>query len=344
MASIRPKGNKFEVRVCIQGKALSRTFPTAEEAKRWAVGIQYGFVAPTKARTGTSAIPTLSEACDRYVEEVVIHHKGARQERNRLRVIQRLKFAGVRIDKISSEQIREYRDQMQVRGLSDSSIRLALALLSSLFRHARQEWGLNLENPVKGVKKPKPGKARTRRLDGDEEDRLMSALSSCRNPWVIRVVRICLETGMRRSEVLSLTWNRIDLDKRIISLQDTKNGHPRWVPLTQTAYDLLAELHRTGGVVFPISESALTQAWGHALRRAGINDLRLHDLRHEALSRWAHRLNGDVFKLSLISGHRTLQMAQRYVHPVKAELIAITQQQSERGAPQSASNPGDTPW
>lgn len=343
MASIRPKGNNFEVRVYARGKALSRTFRTTQEAERWAAGVQYGFIAPTRARTGISDIPTLSEACDRYVEEVVIHHKGARQERDRLRAIQRLKLAGVRIDKISSDQIREYRDQLQARGLSDSSIRLALALLSSLFRHARQEWGLNLENPVNSVRKPKPGKARTRRLDSDEEERLMSALSKCRNPWVIRLVSFCLETGMRRSEVLRLTWDKIDLEKRIVSLHETKNGHPRWVPLTQTAYDLLAEQQGKTGLVFPISESALTQAWGHALRRAGINDLRLHDLRHEALSRWAHKLRGDVFKLSMISGHRTLSMLGRYIHPVRAELLATNDNLSEDSGVQCVSSNKGTP-
>jgi integrase len=60
------------------------------------------------------------------------------------------------------------------------------------------------------------------------------------------------------------------------------------------------------------------------LKRAAIDGLRFHDLRHEALSRWAHRLGGDVFKLSLVSGHRTLSMAQRYVHPVLSELMAAS--------------------
>ncbi len=152
----------------------------------------------------------------------------------------------------------------------------------------------------------------------------MTALKACRNPWVIRVVQSCFETGMRRSEVLGLTWQHVDLEKRIVSLSDTKNGHPRWIPLTQAACDVLDGISLREARVFPLSESALTQAWGHAIRRADIEDLRFHDLRHEALSRWAHRLKGDVFKLSMISGHRTLQMAQRYVHPAKAELIAAT--------------------
>jgi integrase len=64
--------------------------------------------------------------------------------------------------------------------------------------------------------------------------------------------------------------------------------------------------------------------WKRIVKRAQIKDLRFHDLKREALSRWAHRLGGDVFALSLVSGHRTLSMAQRYVHPVNSGLIAAS--------------------
>jgi integrase len=197
-----------------------------------------------------------------------------------------------------------------------------LSLLSSIFRYARDELGMELDNPVARVRKPKPSKARVRRLSADEEARLMLSLAQCKHPQVERVSRFLLETAMRRSEALGLVWQQVDLVRRLVTLSDSKNGHPRWIPLTSRACELLQCAGAPNEAVFPISESALSQAWGHAVRRAGIEDLRLHDLRHEALSRWAHRLNGDVFKLAMISGHRTLQMAQRYVHPVQSELLA----------------------
>jgi integrase len=322
VASIRQKGNKFEVRVMVSGRAISRIFSTHDEGQRWAAGIKYGFIVPVVSRSQTATIPTLSDACKRYQAEVTDGHKGSKQERYRLLAMQQLSFANLPINKVTLEDMRAFKEQMNAKGLSDSTVRLNLALLSSLFRHARQEWGLVISNPAAEIKKPKPGKARTRRLSKEEEQNLMVALSACRNPQVIRIIQFFLETGMRKSEALNLTWDRIDLGKRLVTLEDTKNGHPRWIPLTQEAFDLLNEDPNKTGRAFPITESALTQAWGHALKRAGIKDLRIHDLRHEALSRWAHRLKGDVFKLSMISGHRTLQMAQRYVHPVQSELLA----------------------
>lgn len=150
----------------------------------------------------------------------------------------------------------------------------------------------------------------------------MAALDQCKNPLVKLVVSFLLETGLRRGEALNLRWEDLNPQSRVVTLRDTKNGHARWVPLTEVATKGLPQVAYPQGRIFPITESALTQAWGHALKRANIKDLRIHDLRHEALSRWAHRLGGDVFKLAMISGHRTLQMAQRYVHPVRAEMLA----------------------
>ena len=74
--------------------------------------------------------------------------------------------------------------------------------------------------------------------------------------------------------------------------------------------------------MFRLSAGGLTQAFHRICERANIADLRLHDLRHEATSRLAERLNGDVMALSAITGHKTLQMLKRYTH-LKAEDLAL---------------------
>jgi integrase len=202
-----------------------------------------------------------------------------------------------------------------------------LSTVSVIFKHARFEWGLDVQNPVEQVKLPRPPRARQRRLREGEEERLFEALNQCKSPYIALAATIAIETGMRRSEMLGLRWSDLDLKRGVVHLGDTKNGRPRWVPLTQEALLAISRIRSlsdtTSDRIFPISASLLAQAWGHAIKRAGVEDLRWHDLRHEALSRWAHRLKGDVFKLSLVSGHRTLQMAQRYVHPVQAEILRI---------------------
>lgn len=323
MASIRERCGRFEVRLQHQGSVYSKTFGTGAEAKRWAVGVEHGFIEVSAKPNSTAGYPTLTEAIDRYAQEVSRKHRGARQELVRLGQLKRLDWAQKKLNRVTPQQIRQLRDEMLERGASTSSARLMLLLVSAIYRHARREWGYKLDNPVAEIRLPSPAPARLRRLTQAEEERLMGALSSCRRPVMSSLVKFALETGMRRSEMLRLRWSDIDFEKRLATLPTTKNGNPRWVPLTEAAIAALREnLSRGHSRPFDIEERNIEYAWKWVVKHAGLEDFRFHDLRHEALSRWAHRLGGDVFKLSLVSGHKTLQMARRYVHPVESELLA----------------------
>lgn len=326
MASIRFRNSRFEARVRVDGRSHSKSFTSIDKAKRWAASLELGVVKPSSIRGQPDSSVTVSQAADRYLKEVVPKHKGAKQEAERIRQIKRLEWANEEARNITSANVRAYRDQMLCRGLSTSTVRLMLSLLSSIFRFLSLECGLDVGNPVSGVRMPPPPPARCRRLTEYEEQRLLEALGDCKNRWMRAAAEFTLETGMRRSELLGLTWQSINWGTQTATLSETKNGSRRWVPLSDKAIEILAKQQEASlEKPFPLSVSLLTQAWGHAVRRAGIDNLRWHDLRHESLSRWAHRLNGDVFKLASVSGHKTLQMAQRYVHPVYAEVLAKTQ-------------------
>jgi integrase len=326
VASIREKSGRYEARVWVGGRGVSRSFGELRAAKKWALGVETGLIDPKEKRdreAESKATISLIKAAQHYHADTVGQKKGGRQEAERIRMLERYEWARKPLHEISPEDLKAYRNQRLAEGRSGSTIRLMLSMVSAVYEHAREEWGYKGSNPVRAITLPKPAPARHRRLDADEEKKLFAALAQCRNPFVLKAAILAIETGMRRSELLSLRWGDIDMKRATVHLVDTKNGHPRWVPLTNTAHELLKGLNGTKGeLVLPISASLLTQAWGHALRRASIKDFRWHDLRHEALSRWAHRLNGDVFKLASISGHRTLQMAQRYTHPSRAELIS----------------------
>jgi|688.fasta_scaffold114128_2 integrase len=270
-------------------------------------------------------IPSLEQASRRYGLEVSTKHKGARQELQRLREIQRLAIANKSLTDINVNDIKALRDTELAKGRSGSTIRLKLSLISAIYRHASAEWQLDVPNPVTAVRKPAAGKARQRRLSAEELSQLTQSIQSCHNPHMKALVLFAIESGMRRSEMLGMSWSEVHFERGVVALADTKNGQPRWIPLTPAAREILIRQQAANAMrPFPITESAAAQAWPHILKRAVIAGLRFHDLRHEALSRWAHRLGGDVFKLSLVSGHRTLAMAQRYVHPVLSELMAAS--------------------
>ena len=85
---------------------------------------------------------------------------------------------------------------------------------------------------------------------------------------------------MRRSELLGLTWNNIDLKNKTVFLPDTKNGNNRTVPLSSKAAAIINNLGRAQAHLFPVSDNAIRLSWDKLKKRAKLGDLRFHDLRH----------------------------------------------------------------
>ena len=168
-------------------------------------------------------------------------------------------------------------------------------------------------NPIKDIEFPKGSTARTRRLVSDEKERLLIAASSQRNIYITSIIEFAIETGMRRSEILKLRWCDVDLENGFASLYDTKNGEDRRVPLTRLCKEVLQTVPQTDERVFPISATCLRLAWNRARKKAGITDLRFHDLRHEAVSRF-FEMGMSVPEVALISGHKDVRQLFRYTH------------------------------
>ncbi len=141
-------------------------------------------------------------------------------------------------------------------------------------------------NPVDDIRIPNGVRRRERRLREGEYKRLELAAQTCKNPVVWPLTQFAITTAMRRSEILSLRWDDIDLDAQIAILSQTKNGSKREVPLTKFALEILSGLKQETDYVFPISENAFRLSWSRLVKRSGIKDLRFHDLRHEAVSRF----------------------------------------------------------
>ena len=125
---------------------------------------------------------------------------------------------------------------------------------------------------------------------------------------------------MRRSKLLRLRWCDIDLEIGLAALIDSKNAESRGVPLSERAFEFLANLPRTDKRIFPIRDNSVCLAWPRLTRRTGIVDFHFHDLRHEAISRFIE-LGLIVPEVVLISGHKTPAMLFRYTH-LKAEAVA----------------------
>jgi integrase len=173
------------------------------------------------------------------------------------------------------------------------------------------------------VRRPQVARGRDRRLLPGEEAKLFAACSNSRATMLLPVVRFAIETGMRMGEILSLEWRYVDMAQRVATLPDTKTGDARQVPLSTAALAAIASLprHFKDGRVFWkwTRADSLENTWRRAVKSAGIEDLRFHDLRHEAVSR-LFDLDLYPMEVAAISGHRTLQMLKRYTHQRAAEL------------------------
>ena len=173
---------------------------------------------------------------------------------------------------------------------------------------------------------PKAPKERTRFLTEDEITRLLKACAQSRNRYLPAIVTLAINTGMRKSEILGLTWERVELDKDLgfnarITLYDTKNGEPRGVPLNKAAIAALTALEpdseKRAGRVFVRKNG---EEWGQirtafekAIERAGLSDFRFHDLRHTAASHLAMR-GRPLKEIQEVLGHKSFSMTLRYAH------------------------------
>ncbi|PYM42240.1 MAG: hypothetical protein DME12_08230 [Candidatus Rokuibacteriota bacterium] len=191
-----------------------------------------------------------------------------------------------------------------------ASINRPLAALRHLLQLAHEEWGVLSAVPKMRLEKEPQG--RIRWLEPDEEVRLLAACAQSRNPELTKIVTIALETGLRKGEMLGLTWDRVDLSRGVIRLEQTKSGKRREVPMRQVVYDTLASLPgpREGQV---FQTRSIRTAFENAVVDAKLEDFRLHDTRHHFAS-WFVMRGGNLQALKEILGHASLTMTQRYAH------------------------------
>ena len=264
---------------------------------------------------------TLKELLLRYGRDITPAKRGASQELSRIHKLCQHRIVALRLADLQSSHIAQFRDE-RLKEVSGTTVAKDLSLLSLVLNTARMEWGFKLpSNPVALVKKPKENKPRDRRLVEGEYERLVQECGKRNNHWFKPLVVVALETGMRRGELLSLEWKHVHLDKNWAHLPLTKNGDERDIPLSQKVCEELQALPRDiSGVVFPISTSALRGLWDRSVKRADLQDLHFHDLRHEATSRF-FELGLNVVEVAAITGHKDLKMLQRYTH-LRAEDLA----------------------
>ena len=316
MATFEKRGQFWRVKIRRAGlPAQTRTFDNKTQAQQWARSVETDFDKGITVDRRSAQRTCLAEILERYRREVTPTKRGAADENLRLKAMAQRPFARIRMSALTSSHLAGYRDE-RLKEVSGATVTREFSVLSHAIDTARREWDVYLPtNPCTLVRRPPQGRPRNRRLQGNEEQRLLAVCRVARNPWLAHCVALAIETGMRRSELLGLQWANVDLERRVALLPLTKNGDSRGVPLSSRAVTIIRSLPASsnGRVFGRLTADGLKQSFKRAVHRAGITGLRFHDLRHEATSRFFERgLN--VMEVASVTGHKTLQMLKRYTH------------------------------
>lgn len=315
--SLYKRGKSWRYNFTIDGKRYTATLGAITKTRAKEI-YQKAKVAAAEGRyesTVKKEDPYLGE----FVQEYFAYYKANRRPRSVER--HQTSWASVgpslghkRLSDINPLDLERYRRKRQQDGRSDITINRELAFLRNLYNMAIK-WGKAITNPMKDVRLARENNQRIRFLSYEEEKRLLQACKAPLKPVVITA----LHTGFRMSELLSLTWEDVDFDRRIITVKAgyAKNGESRSIPMNEMLKRTLEEVRISDGALFRNRAGktyrSVRTAFDSALKRAEISDFTFHDLRHTFASRLV--MGGvDLPTVKELMGHKEITMTLRYSH------------------------------
>jgi len=263
---------------------------------------------------------TFEDLCKKYMAFC----QNQKDYKNKSYLIDQLKseFIGKTMRQITLLEVEEYQSRMQATDLKPATVNRRIACLKNMMKKAK-DWGMieyDALLKIREVKQLKENNQRLRYLSIEECKNLIDHCADHIKP----IVTFALNTGMRKGEILSLTWDRVDLQHDYILLRDSdvKNGCGRQLPINQQVKKVLREQlnqkRENVSYVFynPIDGKNYTGIYDsfiNACNKSQIDDFHFHDLRHTFASQCV--MNGvDIPTLQKLLGHKTIQMTMRYAH------------------------------
>ena len=310
MASIRNRNGRWHVQIRKKGiKSINRTFTLKSDAQLWIREQERSIELEGSERPKLNLLNnTLSDLLNKYELEIAAHLKSYHVERHYFALIKRQPFSNLTLRNLKAADIQFWINE-RCKTHRSSSINRVVGIIGRVLNIAIKSWDYPLAtNPILKVIKPACITSPILRLSPDTLEKI-----KCPSSKIGWVVIFAIETGMRRSEIANLKWTELNFDDGLVYTIETKNGHPRYIPLTENAIQAIKQMDNNTEYVFGMSSNAINLAWQRFKRNNGIENVRFHDLRHEAISRMFER-GLSVAEVSMISGHRTVSQLFRYAH------------------------------
>ena len=320
MATIRKRGNRWQAEVRIKGVKRTKTWASKAAAQDWALKEEQQIRASNSLEGHDR---TVIDAVRRYAKEISPRRKSNKWEQLRAKVWEALPFASTRLAELTSSDISEWRDG-RLKEVKPSTVAREMTFLRTVLNQARQEWGWMTHAPASDVKKPEQPAHRDRVISDTEIKDILWGLGyvegtrpKTKMQQTAVAFLLALETGMRAGELTGLSWDRVDLERRVAHLPKTKNGKKRDVPLSKKAVELFKLLEK-GGPVFDFQSGQLSVQFMRGRKRAGLADVTFHDSRHTAVTRLARKL--ELLDLARMIGHTNPRSLMVYYNPSAEEL------------------------
>lgn len=306
-------------------------------ARDWLVEVRRGGD-PSQARQEARAGETVADLCHRYLTWATVAKKAGSRAMDE-RMIERFirpRWGKAKVTAIGARDAEELHASLAATPILANRVRALVSCLFSLAARWRMHPG---PNPARHVERY-PERVVHRPLGADELEGLGEELRACReladeDLAVVDMLELLVLTGCRRNEIVTLTWAEVDLEAGLLRLRDSKSG-PRVVWLGQAAVAILErqehrvdERGRAVPWVFPSGRTGrpwrgLQKAWSRIRSRAGLGDVRLHDLRHTTGAAAAAQGLGQA-QIGQLLGHRNLATTGRYSEPHRGPAAAAAQ-------------------
>jgi integrase len=276
--------------------------------------------------------PASEITLSRFANEFLSNTKGAYTEKTRrvfrsaFNELKRI-VGDVSLDKIAERDIERFLTKKKEEA-SDWTARKHYTALASAFE-AATKWGYVTRNPWRAVKKPKAREIYPLHLSKAEFNSFLEAID---DPEFRELCVCALTTGMRQGELVSLRWKDVDLDNKLIHVQNsevftTKNKRNRLIPMNEALYHMLSIRKKAGSCDFVfhrnrrrLNPDTVSRKFKSAIRRAGLNDkFHFHSLRH-TFATWLVESNVSLYQVQRLLGHRNVSTTQVYSH-IKPEQL-----------------------
>lgn len=317
MATITKRGENWRVQIRRRGaKPIYKTFSKKILAEKWASEMEL----QVEAGKFAAEDPDFGVLIQRYIDEILPIKPMQRSHEATMRNLKR-RVLGTRVSQITAQWMLDVAQKFDCGPSTRAQYFIFLAMVlktADTFWEVRPNWDEWKRGRHMLIQYGLIGrsKERSRRVTNDDVDAILDCMQS--SLPMEELIGFAIDSCVRLGELVRITWGDLDEDKRTVVIRDRKHprlkqGNHQTIPLLGRSFDIVKAQVRQKKEIFPYNPNSISAAFHRAVVRAGIVDMRWHDLRHEGICR-LFEAGYEIQEVAMVSGHADWNMLRRYTH------------------------------